>query len=100
MTIRATVLLAALLGTIVVGCNGAEEEPHVPEPRDERLEGTEGLTPEELRREGEPLTQEEALERGVLDTTIYMEPLDPDEPLEPTDPLEPEEPDTIPPRSP
>jgi hypothetical protein len=100
MTIRTTVLIAVLLGTALVACNGAEEEPHVPEPRDERMEGIEGLTPEELRREGEPLTQEEALERGVLDTTIYMEPLDPDEPLGPPDPHEPEEPDTIPPQLP
>ena len=101
MTFRWRVATSALLvAAIAAGCNGPEEDIPVAEPRDERMEGVEGLTAEELEREGEPLTQEEALERGVLDTTIYIEPLDPDEPLAPDDPFEVEGPDTVPPQDP
>jgi len=99
MTIR-ILLLAVLLGVSTAGCNGTEDDIQTPDPRDERLEGVEGLTAEELEREGEPLTQEEAIQRGVLDTTIYIEPLDPEDPLRPDDPFDRESRDTIPPQVP
>jgi hypothetical protein len=63
------VLLAAVL--TLVAC-GREEEP-VPPATEEPT--AEGLSPEEIRMQVEPMSPEQAERLGIVDTTIHLEQL-------------------------
>lgn len=68
--VGATALLLVACGDEQEGRPAAEAPPTADTAVVERGEG---LTPRELRERAEPMTQEEAERRGVLDTTIYVE---------------------------
>ncbi|MGH7459106.1 MAG: hypothetical protein ACREKN_08535 [Longimicrobiaceae bacterium] len=68
---RATALLLAA-ALLMTGC-GVESDPAAEGPADERFQGS---SREELMERGEPLSPQEALERGVIDTTIHVEPME------------------------
>lgn len=67
--------LAALLACAlaITGCgrdgNGSEAEEPVAEPV------AEGLSPEEIQRQAEPMSPEQAEQLGIVDTTIHVEQL-------------------------
>ncbi len=79
-----------ILGVLLGACAPDEPEPEaVADPDTLEAEEVEGLTEAELQERAEAMTQEEAIERGVLDTTIWVE-----------DDLEGEDADTVPPALP
>jgi len=78
------------LGVLLGGC--APDDPELDaaaDPDTLEAEEVQGLTEAELQERAEAMTQEEAIERGVLDTTIWVE-----------DDLEAEDADTVPPALP
>lgn len=55
----------------LVGCgNGDSGEPASTEPPPPAVEG---LSPEQIESRAEPMSQEEAARRGIIDTTIHLE---------------------------
>jgi len=67
---------AGLLIALLLGC-APDSPPPPPPPALE--EGYEGVSPEEMVRQAEPMTPEEAERLGIVDTTIRMEsPIGPD----------------------
>jgi len=67
LTTLAVLLLAAPLAA---GCGG--EEPGASPPENGAMDG---LSPEQIRQQAEPMSPEQAAELGIVDTTIHMEQL-------------------------
>jgi hypothetical protein len=69
---RTVALLVLLAVTPVTGCDRDESQP-APVVVDEPV--AEGLSPEEIRQQAEPMTPEQAEQLGIVDTTIHVEQL-------------------------
>ncbi len=69
---RAGALLVMLVAVIVSGCDRDEPQP-APVVGGEPV--AEGLSPEEIRQQAEPMTPEQAEQLGIVDTTIHVEQL-------------------------
>jgi hypothetical protein len=67
-----TVFSIMLLGTALTAC---EREEPVVETGVTDEPAVEGLTPDEIRRQAEPMSPEEAEQLGIVDTTIHVEQL-------------------------
>jgi hypothetical protein len=83
---------------VLAGCG--PEEPAAPPPTAEEEREFQGLTPEEIQQQAEPMTLEEAERLGIIDTTIRIEsPIHPDSVvhLEEGQILPPTPPETLPP---
>lgn len=72
MTRIAAPALALAVVLTAAGCGNSDAGPDANGVAADS-EGYGGLTPEEIRRQAEPMSPEEAESLGIVDTTIHME---------------------------
>jgi hypothetical protein len=75
----AALILLVPLVALVGGCQ--RDQPAVETGVTEEPAAVGGLSPEEIRMQAEPMSPEQAERAGIVDTTIYVEPMSPDDTL-------------------
>jgi predicted small lipoprotein YifL len=69
---RSSLLLVAALAVSLAACGNDGAVRAVGDPAADTAAGVQPRTPDEIEREGAPMTPERAAELGVIDTTIQV----------------------------